>query len=131
VKTTTDVDCPRYIIVGFQTNRINQATKDITQFDNLNISDIRLFLNGEYYPYESLNLNFTNNDYADAHYNYVQFASSFFNSAERKETLLDYAAFKTHSLFVIYCSPRDDSLKSSAIDVKIEIETIVGIPASS
>lgn len=131
VKTTTDVDCPRYIIVGFQTNRINQAMKDITQFDNLNISDIRLFLNGEYYPYERLNLNFTNNDYADAHYNYVQFASSFFNSAERRETLLDYDAFKTHSIFVIDCSRRDDSLKSSAIDVKIEIETRVGIPAAT
>ncbi|XP_066157644.1 uncharacterized protein [Euwallacea fornicatus] len=131
VKTTTTVECPRYIIAAFHTNRNNLAMKDITLFDNLNISDIRLFLNGEYYPYERMNLNFTNNDYADVYYNYTEFASSFFNSAERKETLLDFPDFKTHALFVIDCSRRDESIKSSAIDVKVEIETREGIPANT
>ena len=127
VRTTTNVDCPRYVVVGFQTNRKDEATKKCTKFDNIDISNVQLFLNGEYYPYERQNLNFKKNDFAEAYHAYTEFYPSFTNNAfgggGTKRPLLSYDKFAEYALFVMDCSRRDENVKSSAIDVKIEIET--------
>lgn len=132
VRTTTNVDCPRYVVVAFQNDRKDIATKDNTKFDNIDVSGVRLFLNGEYYPYERQNIDFKKDNFAEAHYAYTEFHSSFTNNmlggVASKRPLLNYEKFKEKALFVIDCSRRDENLKSSAIDVKIEIETWTGFP---
>lgn len=129
VKTSTAVASPRYVIVGFQTNRNENSQKDPSQFDHINISDVRLILNGEYFPFERLRLDFQYNEYVEAYHNYVDFGPSYMNE---KHPLLDFKDFKDNApLFVIDCSRRSESMKSSTVDVKLDIESIVGFPAST
>ena len=45
VKTATQMEKPRYVIVGFQTNRDNVATRNASHFDHVNLTNIRLYLN--------------------------------------------------------------------------------------
>jgi hypothetical protein len=67
------------------------------------------------------------NDYAEAHYNYTEFYPSYSNTLQKK-SLLDYLTFRNHALFVIDCSRRDESIKSSTVDVRLDIEAAQGFP---
>ncbi|KAJ8912539.1 hypothetical protein NQ315_006609 [Exocentrus adspersus] len=49
-------------------------------------------------------------------------------SCMRKRFLLDFKAFKARTLFVIDCSRRDESMKPSTIDVRLDIEASEGFP---
>ncbi|KAJ8981579.1 hypothetical protein NQ317_002607 [Molorchus minor] len=63
VKTCSNMESPRYIIIAFQTNRKEQKKRDVTFFDNIEISNIKLTLNSEYYPYEDMKLDFSSKKY--------------------------------------------------------------------
>lgn len=132
VKTCTAVESPRYIVLAFQINRRGDSLKDCTRFDNIDLRDVRVMLNGEYYPTERMQLNFENNNFGDAHYNYTEFYSSFKNDYDLpKQALLDYKEYKNRAIFVIDCSKRNESLKSNTVDVKIDIEANKGFPSST
>lgn len=126
VKTTSSVESPRFVIVGFQTDRNANPKNDPTAFDHINISNIRLTLNSEYWPNERMDLDFATSDFMQAFKNYTAFYQSY--SGEARPSLLDYVAFKTHTLFVIDCSRREESIKSSTVDIKVDIEAKVGFP---
>lgn len=125
VKTCTNVESPRYVIVAFQTDRKDREKQDIVYFDNIDISNIKLCINSEYYPYEDLKLDFTARKYAEAYHMYTQFSKIF---ASNDRPILDFVAFNSHALFVIDCSKRNDSIKSSTVDIKLEIESRQAFP---
>lgn len=129
VKTSSALESPRFVIVAFQTARNVNSAKDPTQFDHLNISNIRLSLNSDYWPNERMNLNFLKNDFGFAYKNYAEFYQSY--AGVKKPVLLDYAAFKTHCMYVIDCSRRDDGMKSSTVDIKLDIEAAEPFPANT
>lgn len=128
VKTCSAIESPRYVILGFQTGRYNNKSEDPTLFDHINISNIRLTLNGDYWPNERMSLDFQRNEYAEAYKRYTEFYPSF---AGEKHPLLDYSAFKTYALFVIDCSRREDTMKSSTVDIRLDIEAKVGFPPNT
>ncbi|XP_050516193.1 uncharacterized protein LOC126891058 [Diabrotica virgifera virgifera] len=127
VKTSTSVERPRYVIVFFQTNKLDKTTADPTLFDNVNIQSIRLSLNGEYWPNERMQLDFSKTDYNEAYFNYTEFYPSYIHS-QQKRPLLEFSAFKTDALFVIDCSKQEESMKASTVDVKLDIEANNGFP---
>lgn len=128
VKTCTNVESPRYVIVAFQTSRKDNKSKDITYFDHINISNIKLSINSEYYPHEDMKLDFSSRKYAEVYYMYTQFFKSF---SLNNNPILDFVSFNKHALFVIDCSKRNDSIKSSTVDVKLEIESSKAFPANT
>lgn len=128
VKTCTNIESPRYIIVAFQSNRKDQKEQDVSLFDNIDISNIRLTLNSDYYPYEDMKLDFDAKKYHDAYYMYTQFSKLF---ASNNKPILNYQDFSNRTLFVIDCSKRNDSIKSSTIDVKLEIESKKSFPPNT
>lgn len=132
VRTSTAIESPRYVILAFQTNRRDAEEKDNTRFDNINLLDLRIMINGEYYPLESMHLDFENNNFVEAHHNYTQFYLSYKNDhIHTKQALLDYWSFKNHAVFVIDCSRRNETLKSSTVDVKVAIEAKKDFPANT
>ncbi|CAG9815992.1 unnamed protein product [Phaedon cochleariae] len=117
VKTCSALDSPRYVIVFFQTKKADNLHEDVTLFDNANIKSIRLALNSDYYPQERMLLDFSRDQYADAHFNYTEFNKSYHNCQE-KRSLVNFAEFKSRPIFVIDCSRRHLGLKSSTVDIK-------------
>ncbi|CAG9817748.1 unnamed protein product [Phaedon cochleariae] len=118
VKTCSALDSPRYVIVFFQTKKADNLHEDVTLFDNANIKSIRLALNSDYYPQERMLLDFSRDQYADAHFNYTEFNKSYHN-CQGKRSLVNFAEFKSRPMFVINCSRRHLGLKSSTVDIKI------------
>lgn len=100
--------------------RKDQNKQDVNLFDNIIISNIRVTLNSEYYSYEDMKLDFSVKKYHEAYYMYTQVSKLF---ASNNKPIIGYEDFSTRALFVIDCSKINDSIKSSTIDVKLEIES--------
>lgn len=127
VKTTSQMEKPRYVILGLQSNKKNNKTKDCSVFDHCKLTNVKLFLNSQYYPYDSLNLNFNNDKFSILYEMYASFRQSYYNLPI--EPLLDITNFKNKApLFVIDCSRQNEKIKTGPVDVRIEIESSEDIP---
>lgn len=123
IKTTTNLERPRYIIIGFQNNASsNNRSNDITKFIHANINNIRLYLNSEVFPYERWNLDFDKRLDSAAYYAYENFQRSYYEK-DMSEPMMDLGEFRQNPLFVIDCSHQPDAVKSSTVDIKLELET--------
>ncbi|KAG7302221.1 hypothetical protein JYU34_003922 [Plutella xylostella] len=130
VKTASQLEKPRFVIIGLQTERKNNKIKDSSNFDHCNITNVTLFLNSQYFPYDSLNLKFDENKYSILYEMYIKFQQSFYNLPI--DPLLDLETFKKKvPLFVIDCSRQNDNLKTGPVDVRLEIETSQDIPENT
>ena len=59
IKSSIQLETPRYVILTFQTDIKNKPNTDSSKFNHCNITDVKLYLNSEHYPYDSkLNINF-------------------------------------------------------------------------
>lgn len=126
IKTSSQIEKPRYVIIAFQTNRKHQADISMAEFDHCNVSDVKVFLNSSYYPYENLHISFSDNKYYLLYEQYARFQQSY--HGRRPEPLMTLKEFKDIApLFVIDCSRQHEALKGS-IDVRVEIETSQDIP---
>ena len=123
VKTSSQSEKPRYVIVGFQTDRKNSPHKNSSHFDLVSIRNIKLYLNSEYYPYDNLNGNTE-----ILHEYYTRFQSSYYYGSN-DEPMLNRSDFLQYTpLYVIDCSKQNESLKTGSIDVRLDIETSADIP---
>lgn len=130
VKTSSQIQTPRFVIIGFQTNRKNNSGMNSSIFDHLSLRNIKLHLNTEVYPYENLNVNFENNQYSILYDMYAKFQMNYYNTPN--QPILSYEEFKSKApLIVLDCSRQNESIKSSSIDVAIEFETHANIPENS
>ncbi|XP_053593882.1 uncharacterized protein LOC128667536 [Microplitis demolitor] len=130
VKTSTQLEKPRFVILGFQTARKNDATKNASVFDHCNIRDIKLFLNSQSYPYGNLNLNIANNQYALLYDMYINFQISYYNK-EPEPRLTKKKFLEQAPLYVIDCSKQNESIKSGQVDIRLEFESTNQFPAQT
>lgn len=127
VKTASQLEKPRYIILGLQTSRKNSKSNDSSLFDHCKVTNVKLYLNSQYFPYDSMNLNFDKNKYSILYEMYSNFRQSYYNSGV--DPLLDLENFKSKApLFVIDCSRQNENIKVGPVDVRLEIETSSEIP---
>lgn len=130
VKTSSQLEKPRYVILGFQTGRKNKPDKNASHFDHCKISDVKLYLNSQSYPYGSLNLNIDQNQYALLYEMYANFQSTYYS--KETEPLLNKSEFLQYApLIVIDCSKQNDSLKTGPVDVRVEFEAKNNFPAET
>lgn len=132
VKTTTLLEKPRYVILGFQTARKNEELKDMSLFDHCNFYNARLYLNSQYYPYDSFAADFEKGTYSLSYESFIDFQKSFYDTPTSK-VQVDFAHFKTKSpLIVIDCSRQNDTFKTGgSVDIKIELEFKKNVPANT
>ncbi|CAH0553464.1 unnamed protein product [Brassicogethes aeneus] len=121
VKSTTQLEKPRYVIVGFQTDRKNSFNKNNGKFDNCNLKQIKIMLNGELYPYDTISIDYDKNQYSILYEMYLNFQHSYYE--RDNEPLFNPSEFKSIApLAVIDCSRQNDVLNYGVIEVRIEFE---------
>lgn len=132
IKSTSLLEKPRYVILGFQTNRKNKTDKNASIFDACDLFNVKLFLNSEQYPYDNLNLDFKKGKFASLYEFYSQFQSSFYET-ENPEPLLSIDNFQKFApITVIDCSRQNEVLNNvGAIDIRLEFETNSNFPEST
>lgn len=120
IGTSTNAKRTRYGILAVQKNRKDNVKSDVTFFDNVNISDVKIYQNNECFPYEAQDYDFSKNRYSRAYKNYTNFQIDYMNRPTTESTLT-FAQFKDRALFVLDCSKQSEAIKSSMVDMKIEI----------
>jgi hypothetical protein len=127
IKTSSQIEKPRYVIIGFKTDRKNDGLKDVTGFDHCNLKDIKVFLNCTYFPYENLNASFSSEKFALLYEQYAKFQQSYYNRYQAP--LLSPQEYKDIApLFVIDCSRQNETLKTGSVDVRVEFECESDLP---
>ena len=75
-------EVPRFIIVGFQTDKSNNQEQNPSTCDNVNVRNIHAMLNKNRYPILDYNLPFPAQQFSRAYGDAAEFRSKFFNMDE-------------------------------------------------
>ena len=129
VKSSPEV--PRFIIVGFQTNKSGNQKQNPSLFDNVNVRNIYVMLNSMRYPTADYDIKFGSQIYSRPYGDVADFRSKFFNMDELISnpniTPLDYRVL--YPLFLFDVSKQSEKLKYSTTDIQIKarIDGINGV----
>lgn len=130
IRTSSQLEKPRYVLAAFQTNKKNVKEADPTDFDHERIRNIKLYLNSESFPYDKQNLDFGLGRYSIAYYMYKIFQKSYYNR-ESSQPILSFEQFKNCPIFVIDCSKQLESIVTSTVDIQLEFEGDEPFPAKT
>lgn len=131
VRSTTQLEKPRFVIVGFQTARKNSTSHDASIFDHCDVVDAKLYLNEEVYPYDNLNISFTDNRYAILYDMFKTFQESYYLKKD-SQPALSMSDFKSKApLIVIDCTRQLEQTKPNVVDVRLEIQVKNNFPPNT
>ena len=120
VKSSPDI--PRFIIVGFQTNKNNDQTTNPAIFDHCEVRNIYVTLNAKRYPDTDYENDFTQNNYSRIYEDAATFRKKFYNMDELISNpginTIDYK--NLFPLFVFDVTKQSEKLKTSVSDIHIK-----------
>lgn len=131
IKTSSQLEKPRYVIFALQkSGKKNELTGNAGLFDHCDLSNVKLFLNSQFFPYDNLNVTFSKERYGVLFEMYARFQASYYGKWNKP--LLTPSQFLSDApIVVIDCSKQNESVKSSTVDIRIEFETESNIPANT
>ena len=120
VKSSPDI--PRFIIVGFQTNKNNDQQQNTAIFDNLNVRNIYVTLNAKRYPDTDYDTDFNKNQYSRIYGDATLFRKKFYNMDELvSNSGINPQDYKTlFPLYLFDVSKQSEKLKTSVSDIHIK-----------
>lgn len=129
VKTTSQVNKPRYVVIALQTNRNNVINRNASHFDHCNISNVKLYLNNERFPYDDFNLNFGDGNFGELFYLFQNIQQTYYNGTSVINPIdVQLDGFLLRPVFAFDCTRTDESVKNGMVDVRIELEASENIP---
>ena len=128
VKSSPEV--PRFIIVGFQTNKIGNQKTNPSLFNNVNVSNMYVMLNSMRYPAVDYNISFDKQQFSRVYGDAADFRSKFFNKDELVSSPnINPSDYRTlYPLFLFDVSKQSEKLKYSTTDIQVKMHFSVGIP---
>ncbi|XP_065650994.1 uncharacterized protein LOC136079201 [Hydra vulgaris] len=128
VKTSSER--PRYIIVGFQTNKNGDQTTNPALFDHCDLKNIYVMLSSDKYPVTDYSLSFPNQQFSRAYKDAAVFSEKYYGMNELITNSniqpLDYKDL--FPIFVIDVSNQPERYKSSVIDIQIKMNFNTAVP---
>ena len=120
VKSSPDI--PRFIIVGFQTNKNNDQETNAATFNNLYVRNIYVTLNAKRYPDTDYDNDFDANQYSRIYGDAALFRKKFFNMDELiSNSGIDPVNYKKlFPLYVFDVTKQSEKLKTSVSDIHIK-----------
>ena len=120
VKSSPDI--PRFIIVGFQTNKNNLQTENPAIFNNCDVRNIYVTLNAKRYPDIDYENEFTINKFSRIYADAALFRKKFYNMDElvsnHNINPVDYK--NLYPLFSFDVTKQSEKLKTSVSDIHIK-----------
>ena len=120
VKSSPDI--PRFIIVGFQSDKNNNQERNPALFDNCNVRNIYVTLNAKRYPDTDYENDFTINKYSRIYGDAALFRKKFYNMDELiSNSSINPINYKNlYPLFVFDVTKQSEKLKTSVSDIHIK-----------
>ena len=129
----TSPEVPRFIIVGFQTNKNNRQVVNPAIFDYVNVKSIYVTLNSVRYPKNDYKISFTRNQFSRVYGDAALFRTKFFNMSELiSNPNFTPAEYKDlYTLFLFDVSKQSDRLQYSTTDIQINVDFEPNPPANT
>ena len=123
----------RFIIVGFQTAKDGDQTKNPSTFDHVNLSNAYVMLNSDRHPAVDYNLSFGNQTFSMVYGDAALFGVKFFGMAELIiQSNITPSDYKTlYPLFTIDVRKQKEKLKSSVDDIQIKANFTANFPSNT
>ena len=128
VKSSPEV--PRFIIIGFQQNGINNQTTNPSTFANVNVSNMYVTLNSTRYPATDYDINFGTQQFSRVYGDVADFRSKFFNMDELiSNPNINPSDYRDlYSLFLFDVSKQSEKLKYSTTDIQVKMSFRGDVP---
>lgn len=118
VKLAANRERPRFVLIAFQHEN---------KFVHCDLTNLKIHLNSESYPYDDLNINFKNERYAILYDMYLRFQQNYYTIDS--QPLLTSQEFKNNApIVVVDVRYQNEAVNNGPIDIKIEFETATNIP---
>ena len=121
VKSSPEV--PRFIIIGFQSNKIGNQKQNPSIFNDVDVRNIYVMLNSTRYPTVDYNINFGEQKFSRVYGDAADFRSKFFNMDELVSSPninpSDYRLL--YPLFLFDVSKQSEKLKYSTTDIQVKM----------
>ena len=131
VKSSPEV--PRFIIIGFQSNKTGHQKQNPSLFDNLSVTNIYVMLNSTRYPTVDYNISFDKQIFSRVYGDTADFRSTFFNMDELVSSPninpSDYRHL--YPLFLFDVSKQSEKLKYSTTDIQVKMFFGANIPVGT
>ena len=124
---------PRFIVVGFETAKDDDQTKNPSKFDHVNLRNAYVMLNSDLYPAVDYNLSFANQKFSRVYGDAALFAVKLFGMDELiTQSNITPSDYKTlYPLFTFDVSKQKEKRKSSVADIQIKANFIENVPANT
>ena len=131
IKSSPEI--PRFIIVGFQTNKRGNQKTNPSLFDTVNVSSMSVMLNAIEYPATNYKISFDRQQFSRVYGDAADFRSKFFNMDELVSSPnINPSDYRTsYPLFLFDVSKQSEKLKYSTTDIQIWMTFNVGVPANT
>ena len=117
----SSVKRPLYAIATFQVDKYYNLNTNNSKFDHSKVRSIRLNVNSSAYPFEQLNLNFSDNYFAEAYKMYLEMKKNALDN--KKGAVMTKADFANdYPIFCFDLSNYDFEIKDSVVDLKLSCE---------
>ena len=128
VKSSPEI--PRFIIIGFQQNGINNQTTNPSIFTGVNVGNMYVMLNSTRYPATDYNINFGAQQFSRVYGDVTNFRSKFFNMDELiSSPNINPSDYKDlYNLFLFDVSKQSEKLKQSTTDIQVKMFFRAPIP---
>ena len=124
---------PRYVIVGFLTNKDGNQELNPSVFDHCDLKNMYVTLNSERYPAVDYDLDFNNNKYSRAYRDAAKFDNRLYGISEiiAQPNLFAQNYRYICPLFVFDVSKQAERLKSTVLDVQVKATFNSNVPAGT
>ena len=124
---------PRYVILGFQTERSGDQEKNSAVFDNVDLQNAYVMLNSRRYPVVDYDISFGKKQIGRIYGEAASFRSKFHHVNELVSSPnispADFASL--YPLFVFDVSKQSERLKTGTIDIQIKARFGANVPSST
>jgi hypothetical protein len=127
------VEKPRWIIIGFQTARINTQQQNPAVFDHLNIRNAYVTLNSERFPMSDIITNFDRNEYMKLYDMFDDFKKDYYGiDSLVGGTQVNVAAYKSLFPIIVFdVRKQNEKIKTGVTDIQVKFEFGTAVPADT
>jgi hypothetical protein len=133
LSVTGGVEKPRWIVIGFQTDKMDTQQQNPAVFDNLNLKNAYVTLNSERYPMTDIMTNFNRNEYMRLYSMFDDFKKDYYGfDSLVGGTQVNVPAYKSLFPIIVFDVRRqNETLKTAVMDIQVKFEFGAAVPANT
>jgi len=133
LSVTGGVEKPRWIIIGFQTDKMETQQQNPAVFNNLNLKNAYVTLNSERYPKNEIMANLNRNEYMRLFNMFDDFKKDYYGiDSLVGGTQVNVPAYKSLFPIIVFDVRRqNETLKTGVMDIQVKFEFNEAVPANT